>query len=1614
MLPAIRFRIPRRALPAAMLFVIVCSRAGLAIPPAPANDDPINAAPIGPDVPVIVRGTTVLANDSISTTPLPPPVADVDGPDVYYRFAPLDSGVYRVQLLPWDLAPLRSSDRRFILYVFEEEYLAGAEAPGNARAVHVDVNLTVGLTYTIGVDYDAATHDNFPFTLIVDKLSGANPDACASAAALSLVLPTAILSDIDAALADYTFSQSGGQCSVSGTAPATAPGNDHVYTFTPTVAGEYAFELVGAGFDAVLYIDDTCPPNFADGCLGASNHSTGGSSGGKHELVVVSLDADTDYYVFVDNNTTNLLTGNYALIVDSAFAYQINEIEPNDGASTASELETPLNGGQLAGPLDEDWWALPGSTGDRVYAWANNGGSSNSTLDTDLGFYAADGSTLIEFDDEDGDGANAPIEDLRFIYATSSPVIAGARMTSDDTHYLRVTDQSATGTVHRYRFHVGVEPGTRTPTPECEPNDALAGADAGAKHYYAGVIDAPGDVDTFAFEAEIGNRVFVAADGDPERNSSGFESPNTDPKAFHAKLVVVDPEGDVLISDISDSNSIQSGPDYPAQGGFFVARTPGTHYVRVSAQSSASQIGAEETYELAIFLNDAAPDLAEDVDPEATLDPDFAGNTIAVEAIDKNAGASGICGAELVDSTNLQLTNVNFTPGDPVANFTVALIDGNDSGFAKLRVSDCAGNTTCNVAKIDVHPPICTGFNFSNRSPQSLHAPIHVPDNQPAGPGIDGEIEIAESGPVTDVNVTITIETIRPPDMDVFLESPLGTRVELITDRGTSLEFDIIDATFDDDAGEIMPILSGDSPYTGSWLPEDPQGLAKLNGEEASGVWQLNVIDDSSSASGGARLARWSLDLNAGFAGPETFSGTVEDTQGFDCGIASIALEDAVNVQLELPDDFLPGDPVVDYLVALVNPSVDGSCRVTVTDLAENVCESMVNLSGLPDVTPPANDGEVTTDLTFGDEVQVELIGDDASGVVSVVSVPDTGVVGEVEVDLTVDTKDLGRIASTLTHGGAFASLVNRVGMDDRGSVGLTKDIIDITLDDDAPPVDDAHEEPANGSIEFFGPHQPDARGDVIGDGITSDDRDHFMFRLAGQEMSGDWELYVADFREQGAGSARSTFRRWSMTVKSPCGPERFVGSTLDLAPGAGICSIALTANDNLQLEADFTPGDQVVEYVVSLADPTMDGAGQVRVDDCADNVTDLLVELLGSTGDDHLPVCGGAVNQLTSDFEGIATESAPGDTGIVEVATAPFADNLQLVSVSPDPPTGDQQVEFVVGLIDPNVNGRGYVRVTDACGLRCFTLVEIDASGPMCTGSVGRTKRYRSGNELPAELPQSNPSGVISTIDVPDTDIVSDLNITFNITHPFDDDIDMALTSPTFINLFSDIGSTGNDFLDTTLDDEADAPIPDSSSAAPFTGPHQPEGGPALFALDGGSAAGAYSLRVADDANFNVGVFESWSVTIESETFAERFDGRTEDNRAHDSGMCSIALAPGAVNLTLTTDSFAEGDSIVRYSVELCGASGAGGVGTVRITDCAGNSCDVPISLNASGATGDMDGDGDVDLHDYELFQGCINGPNSQPYACDDTCSAADFNGDGDVDFGDFAGLQLVFSGDP
>ncbi|MCK4658641.1 MAG: hypothetical protein KAV82_03880 [Phycisphaerae bacterium] len=58
----------------------------------------------------------------------------------------------------------------------------------------------------------------------------------------------------------------------------------------------------------------------------------------------------------------------------------------------------------------------------------------------------------------------------------------------------------------------------------------------------------------------------------------------------------------------------------------------------------------------------------------------------------------------------------------------------------------------------------------------------------------------------------------------------------------------------------------------------------------------------------------------------------------------------------------------------------------------------------------------------------------------------------------------------------------------------------------------------------------------------------------------------------------------------------------------------------------------------------------------------------------------------------------------------------------------------------------------------------------------------------------------------------------------------------------------------------------------------------------------------------------------------------------------------------------------------------------------------------------GDLDGDGDVDLDDFNSLAGCLDGPQ---FSLQPGCEPADFDGDDDMDLADFGVFQAAFTGE-
>ena len=119
----------------------------------------------------------------------------------------------------------------------------------------------------------------------------------------------------------------------------------------------------------------------------------------------------------------------------------------------------------------------------------------------------------------------------------------------------------------------------------------------------------------------------------------------------------------------------------------------------------------------------------------------------------------------------------------------------------------------------------------------------------------------------------------------------------------------------------------------------------------------------------------------------------------------------------------------------------------------------------------------------------------------------------------------------------------------------------------------------------------------------------------------------------------------------------------------------------------------------------------------------------------------------------------------------------------------------------------------------------------------------------------------VKSELDFASVGQILDVNVTLDITHTYDADLHVSLISPsgTSVLLFANVGPTGANFHNTVLDDQALISI--NTGSAPFTGSFQPQ--EPLSAFNGENAFGAWKLEISDDGAGDVGVLNSWSLTI-------------------------------------------------------------------------------------------------------------------------------------------------------
>jgi subtilisin-like proprotein convertase family protein len=472
---------------------------------------------------------------------------------------------------------------------------------------------------------------------------------------------------------------------------------------------------------------------------------------------------------------------------------------------------------------------------------------------------------------------------------------------------------------------------------------------------------------------------------------------------------------------------------------------------------------------------------------------------------------------------------------------------------------------------------------------------------------------------------------------------------------------------------------------------------------------------------------------------------------------------------------------------------------------------------------------------------------------------------------------------------------------------------------------------------------------------------------LDGEPIAGTWTLQVID----DSGGIDGTLESWSLLITVP-------GNVDDDSDTVTLC------------EGDCDD-----------ADPTS-FPGNTEVCDGADNDCDGVIDNGFPDGDaDGVAACAGDCDDTDPAVFPGATEACNG-----------VDDDCNGLDDAGDPGVGGQESDadgdgfsICAGDCD-DVASTTFPGASDVCG----DGLDNDCDGTLDDGAI----------EFVGTGAGQLISDVLSDLVVPAfvtlDGAVTDVNVTVDITHPYDGDVELFLTSPsgTIVELSTDNGLSGDDYTGTVFDDEAAASIVGSS--APFTGSFQPE--EALAAFDGEPASGGWFLTVHDDGFGNDGELLAWSIVFGVDgSVDDDGDGVTEcDGDCDDS---SAAALPGGVEVCdgldndcngLVDDGFADDDV---DGVPACGGDCDDTdpevyPGALELCDGLDTDCDGLLDAgnpDVDGQETDDDFDtiseceGDCDDVDPESYPGapeqCDGADNDCDPATDET---VDGDGDGDT----------------
>lgn len=737
---------------------------------------------------------------------------------------------------------------------------------------------------------------------------------------------------------------------------------------------------------------------------------------------------------------------------------------------------------------------------------------------------------------------------------------------------------------------------------------------------------------------------------------------------------------------------------------------------------------------------------------------------------------------------------------------------------------------------------------------------------------------LADTGTIADLNLSIDITHTFIGDLTVDLtHSGITVRV-MDRDCGGN---DDIQATFDDEA---MDVIQCATPTIGTFIPSEP--LSAFDGGDRSGLWTLSVTDNAGADQG--TLNSWQLVIDGVGVSPcdagtgaccvdtqtctpdqtvaqcsaaggtflgvdSTCSSGACDIRGACCdsitGGCTVESEANCNTHGVYQGDFSNCETVSCPIILGACCNADASCTSDLTFDActsaggswqgsGTVCSSITGACCFPGAECRSTTQECCeaagglfqgAGISCGGESDsgpVNLPIDDLATTMSTITVAGSGILSDVNVSLDITHTWIGDLDISLEHNGVTVAILS-------DPCGNFDDLL-ITLDDSGGPLD--------------------CNDTTSGAAVIPDNP---LSAFNGLDKQGNWNLSVFD----DTGGDTGTLNSWKLIVQSD-------GDLNPCQGGTGACCVdESTCMDNQSIEdCDAANGLYLgIGSTCSAGVCAITGA-------CCNPVTGVCTE-------ESQLSCESVGSLYQGNFTTCATAECTEVPGACCNADGSCQNDLTFNEC-----TGNGGSWQGASTTCPTITGAccltgGLCLVTSQdCCLNAGGAYVGD--GTNCGASAGAPMTY-IGPFSGAALDDVQPPAV-STINVPDTFTVGDVNVHIDLTHTFVGDLCATLEhNGTVVELIQRSGADngsgtchmgspfgcGSDNYDIVLDDEGTGGnIEDFCDASGVNPPSPPNFMPfePLTAFDGMSANGDWTLTVTDNAGGDTGTFNSFDLIID------------------------------------------------------------------------------------------------------------------------------------------------------